>query len=155
MRNAEIRNTAETIVNGIQAARVEAIRRNASVQIVFGPGTGWVIQLAASGDKLQEQPDGVSTGASNVVINDNDNDWVTDDADADRITFNGMGWRIANADSSPQISRIDVFNEKFGKCKHDADGLLRCLRVVVSNGGGSRMCDPATPTDDPRGCPKT
>ncbi len=153
MRNSEIRNAAETIVNGIQKARVEAIRRNAAVEIVFGPGTGWTIQLAASGDTIEVQPDSVGTGSATVVINDLDNDWVTDDADADRITFNGMGWRAANGDSSPLISRLDVFNSAFGSCQHDGGGQLRCLRVVVSSGGGSRMCDPAAIAGDPRACP--
>jgi len=153
MRNAELRNAAETITNGIQTARVEAIRRNALVQIILGPGTGWTIQLAATGDQIEQHPDAVSTGSTTVVINDMNNDWVSDDADADRITFNGMGWRVSNADSSPVINRLDVHNAAAGTCKHDAGGKLRCLRVVMSNGGGSRMCDPAATAGDPRGCP--
>ncbi len=153
MRNAEIRNTAETLVNGIQTARVEAIRRNAAVEIILGPGTGWTIQLPATGEQVEQHPDGVGSGTATVVINDLDNDWVTDDADADRMTFNGMGWRIPNSDSSPLISRMDVFNTTAGTCKHDAGGTLRCLRLVVSTGGGSKMCDPAVASGDSRACP--
>ena len=153
MRNAEIRNTAETLVNGIQTARVEAIRRNAAVEIILGPGTGWTIQLPATAEQIEQHADRVGTGSAGVVINDMDDDWVTDDADADRITFNGMGWRIANSDSSPVINRIDVFNATAGTCKHDAGGTLRCLRMIVSNGGGSKMCDPAVAAGDSRACP--
>jgi type IV fimbrial biogenesis protein FimT len=153
MRNAEIRNTAETLANGIQTARVEAIRRNALVQIILGPGTGWTIQLAATGDQIEQHPDAVGTGSAAVVLNDLDNDWVTDDADADRITFNGMGWRVPNSDSSPVISRLDVHNSAAGTCQHDVAGKLRCLRLVVSGGGGSKMCDPAAAAGDPRACP--
>ena len=153
MRNAEIRNTAETLANGIQTARVEAIRRNGAVEIILGPGTGWTIQLPATGEQVEQHPDGVGSGTATVVINDLDNNWVTDDTDADRITFNGMGWRIPNSDSSPLISRMDVFNTTAGTCKHDANGTLRCLRLVVSTGGGSKMCDPAVASGDSRACP--
>lgn len=153
MRNTEIRNSAEALANGIQTARVEAIRRNALVEIILGPGTGWTIQLAATGDQIEQHPAGVGTGNAAVVINDMDDDWVTDDADADRITFNGMGWRVANSDASPVINRLDVFNAGSGTCLHDAGGTLRCLRLVVAAGGGSRMCDPATAAGDPRACP--
>lgn len=153
MRNAELRNTAETLVNGIQKARVEAIRRNALVEIILGPGTGWTIQLAATAEQVELQPPGVGTGSVAVVINDMDNDWVSDNADADRITFNGMGWRAANSDSSPIINRLDVFNPTGGTCKHDANGKLRCLRLIVAGGGGTRMCDPAAASGDPRACP--
>jgi type IV fimbrial biogenesis protein FimT len=159
MRNAELRNTADTIVNGIQTARTEAIRRNMQVQIVFGPGTGWSIEIPSTSEVLEAHPDAVGTGTATVVFNDSDNDWTSDDVDANKISFNGMGWRVNNADSSPLINRIDVHNAAAGKCQHDEAGLLRCLRVLMAAGGGSRMCDPAVDSSkfasDPRACPAT
>ncbi|HWA12222.1 MAG TPA: GspH/FimT family pseudopilin [Burkholderiales bacterium] len=158
MRNTEIRNTGDSVINGIQVARTEAIRRNVAVEIVFGPGTGWTIQIPSTGEKVEEHPDGVGTGTVTLVMNDNDSDWAADDA-ADRVTFNGMGWRVNNADASPTISRVDIHNTTAGKCQHDENGTLRCLRVLVTTGGASRMCDPSVDpskfASDPRACPKT
>jgi type IV fimbrial biogenesis protein FimT len=153
MRNTEVRNAAESISNGLQIARVEAIRRNVQVQMVVGPGTGWEVTEAASGTQIQEHLAVEGAGSTSVIFNDADENGVSDDPDADRVTFNGMGWRVANNDASPLIDLIDFRNPVGGTCKHVDGGPIRCMRVTVSTAGATRMCDPAVAAGDPRVCP--
>ncbi len=152
IRNTEIRNAAESIANGLQIARAEAIGRNIQIQLVIGPGTGWTISEAASGTQIQQRSALEGSGPSTLVINDADADGVSDDPGADRITFNGMGWRVANVDASPLVNLMDFNNPVGGTCKHVDGGPMRCMRVVVSASGGSRMCDPAVAAGDTRAC---
>jgi len=62
--------------------------------------------------------------------------------------FNGMG-RVVGAG----IGTINLGNV-VGTCEHlDANGTMRCLRVIVSNGGQIRLCDPkVVDATDPRRC---
>ena len=66
---------------------------------------------------------------------------------ASTVTFGGLGNVIANADGTPSIVRIDVDNP----IGSSSSG--RPLRIVVSGGGSTKMCDPVLPTSDPRSCP--
>ena len=43
LRNSEIRVAAESVANGLQRARAEAVSRNAKVQFVLGAGTSWTV----------------------------------------------------------------------------------------------------------------
>ena len=152
MRNTEIRNTAESITNGMQIARVEAISRNVAVQILIGPGTGWTISVPSTGTQIQQRSALEGSGGAVIIINDVNGDGVSDDPTAHLVTFNGMGWRVANGDATPLISRMDIRNPIGGTCKHVNGGPMRCMRVVIAAGGGSRMCDPAVAAGDPRAC---
>ncbi len=151
LQNSQIRNAAESIVNGMQIARAESVRRNASSQVVIGPGSGWIVSLPSSGTQVQQRSAAEGSASVVVVINDLDADGAADDA-ADRITFNGMGWRVANGDGSALISQIDFSNPAGGTCKHVDDGPMRCLRLLVQPAGAVRMCDPAVAAGDPRAC---
>lgn len=151
LQNTQIRNAAEAIVNGMQIAKAEAVRRNTSAQVVVGPGSGWVVSLPLTGTNVQERSAAEGSAGVTVVINDLDADGAADDA-ADRVTFNGMGWRVANGDGSPSIAQVDFSNPGGGTCKHVDDGPMRCLRLLVQPGGAVRMCDPAVLAGDPRAC---
>jgi type IV fimbrial biogenesis protein FimT len=152
LRNAEIRNAAEAIANGIQIARAEAISRNVTVQMVIGPGTGWTVSEVVTGTQIQQRSTLEGAGGAALIINDLDADGVSDDPDADRLTFSGMGWRVANGDGSPLVRRTDFNNPLGGSCKHIDGGSMRCMRVVIAASGASRMCDPAVAAGDPRAC---
>ncbi len=152
IRNTEIRSAAETIANGIQIARTEAITRNVTVQMVIGPGTGWTVSEAATGTQIQQRSALESSAGAALIINDMDADGVSDDPGANRLTFNGMGWRVPNGDASPLVSRTDINNPTGGTCKHVDGGPMRCMRVVIAASGASRMCDPAVAAGDPRAC---
>jgi type IV fimbrial biogenesis protein FimT len=141
VQNAQIRNGAEGILNGLQHARAEAVRRNVVIQFVLVNQSGW--QIAAASDPatilVQRDP---GEGSSNALV-------ATSPAGADRISFNGMGWVVANGDASPSLATMDVTSATL------AGSEIRPLRIVVSTNGAPKMCDPSPSlaAGDPRICP--
>lgn len=143
IQNSQIRTAAEGVLNGLQAARNEAVRRNAAVAFTLtnpgaAGGTGWEITLM-SGTKIQEKPAG--EGTQRAVIS------VTP-VGATTVSFSALGRRLAtNQDGSIVLTQIDVDNPAM-----DA-AISRDMRIVISSGGEIRMCDPnVTDTTDPRKC---
>lgn len=72
------------------------------------------------------------------------------------LIFNGLG-RVVTA--SPSLASgdnaiMDVENPGGGACvTASPPGTMRCLRIVVSNGGQIRMCDPSLlRASNPQGC---
>jgi type IV fimbrial biogenesis protein FimT len=139
IQNTQIRNGTEGIMNGMQIARAEAIRRNTIVQFVMSTGSGWTIATAAAPTAII-QSRVAEEGSSNAAI-------TVTPAGSDRVSFNGMGWIAANADASPAITSIDVTSATMSGTE------VRPLRVIVSTGGSPRMCDPAVGVGDTRACP--
>lgn len=137
VQNARIRNAAEGILNGLQLARAEAVRRNASVQLVFDIGAAWTVTAVATGTEIQKRVTTADSSTATVDILP---------AGADRITFNGMGWLAANDDGSPTITQVDVTSTILSGDE------IRPLRVTVGAGGIMKMCDPALTAGDPRAC---
>jgi prepilin-type N-terminal cleavage/methylation domain-containing protein len=45
MQNAQIRNAADAVLNGMQLARTEAIRRNKPVQFALSSNSGWNVNI--------------------------------------------------------------------------------------------------------------
>lgn len=137
IQNTNIRNGAEAIQNGMQLARAEAVRRNMPVQLVLGTGSSWVVSVPSTAVEIQryENVEGSKTAVVAIVP-----------SGADRITFNGMGWLATNNDGSDSITQINVSGAAL------SDSEIRTLRIVVSTGGASRMCDPNVTTGDPRAC---
>jgi type IV fimbrial biogenesis protein FimT len=160
LQNQQIRAATEAIVNGMQVARGEAIRRNLAVQLVLEPPTsGWTICEATvepcdSTTSLTADPPLViqsrspDEGTSGTNIAQTPNDTVA-------VTFSPLGSVLpTNFNASPPITRVDVIKPLPNLCIADG-GSMRCLRVVVTGGGSIRMCDP-TPgivAPDPRACP--
>jgi type IV fimbrial biogenesis protein FimT len=161
LQNQQIRAATEAIVNGMQVARGEAIKRNLAVQMALDlPTSGWTVceatkqpcnpALLADPLKVQDviQNRSGREGTRNASV-------TTTPDKAIAVTFSPLGSVIANADSpvTPSITQVDVVN-LLGNCSAGG-GPMRCLRVVVTGGGSIRMCDP-TPgivAPDPRACP--
>lgn len=152
--NTQIRSGADGVLNGIQLARAEAVRRNLSTQFVLTeaaatpPTTGWNVQVIDSAGAVVEvvQTRSKNEGSPNAVA-------VLTPADAAILTFNGMGRLIPNPDTSKTITQVDIVNPGAGTCEADGGG-MRCMRISIGLGGNVRMCDPA-PTlaaGDPRKC---
>ncbi len=135
--NTRIRNAAEGILNGMQIAKAEAVQRNTIVQSVIGADSSWTVSLPLTGEQVQARP--AVDGADGVAV-------AILPAGADRITFNGMGWVVANDDASPSITQVDITSATM------AGPEVRALRVVLGTGGSMRMCDPALAAGDPRAC---
>ena len=141
LQNTQLRTAAEGVLNGLQLARAEAVRRNTNVEFVLSSpgnvgGTGWSVQLV-DGTVIQSKPNG--EGSATISYN------VTPSSST-KITFSGFGRNVDNADGTDALSQVDVDNTTFSASEK------RVLRVVVVN-GQPRMCDPSvTTTGDPRKC---
>lgn len=141
LQNQQLRAATEGLLNGLQTARAEAIRRNLLVQIVVGPGTGWSVTEAVSTAAIQTRVK--EEGSPNAVLGVIPNTATT-------VTFTSLGSVAANLDASPTASQFDISNPAGGTCQ--PAGPMRCLRVVVSGGGSLRMCDWNVSLPDPRAC---
>jgi type IV fimbrial biogenesis protein FimT len=136
INNDRIRSAAEEFRSGLEMARMEAIRRNTSVNFVPNT-TGWSVVLpGVNGDPDQvldsREPKSSEAGLSAAPS-------------VAMIAFSGSGRPAA-----PGGFSVD-FAPTTGTCQA-AGGEARCLRVAVSPGGMVRMCDPALPPDAPQGC---
>ena len=136
MRNTEVRGSSESLTQGLQFARTEAVRRNQ--QICFdwsGSGTGWTVSNGCA-----FAPGSVP--ATNVVQSSPNRDGsiatvvAMTPADGRRVTFNGFGRVIPNAAGGPAITRIDI----------TATSARMQRRILVSAGDSSGrvfVCDPS------------
>lgn len=142
-QNTQIRTAAETLVAGLQTARAEALRRNEPVQFtVLGDGavgeTGWEVRVRNSNLLVQSKVAGEASTKAQLTMTP---------SDARTVTFSSLGRVLAsNADGSARLTRIDIDNPSLAADKS------RDLRVVISDGGSVRMCDPATSGSDTRAC---
>jgi type IV fimbrial biogenesis protein FimT len=142
MRNAEIRNAAESVANGMQRARAEGVARNSNMEFVLGAATAWSVDYPAgikpvAADPPLDQRSG-SEGSANVTR-------TVTPADATTITFNNLGGIVANADASATLTQVDFASV----------GGNQALRVTLGAGGNARMCDPhlaVTTPPNPRAC---
>lgn len=164
LQNQQIRAAAESIVNGMQVARGEAIRRNLTVQFVLEKPssevtTGWTICDGAwtpcDSNTVTTNPDKViqarspEEGTSIARVEQTPNTTVA-------VTFSPLGSVVPqNPDGTAPLTRLEVIKTSDPNLCKANGGSMRCLRVVVSGGGSIRMCDP-TPGivfPDPRACP--
>lgn len=165
IQNSQIRTAAESIQNGLQIARAEAVKQNKSVlfQLMSSMGATcalsttkatWVVsELDAQGQCANTPSDtalppdpriiqrrSASEGSKNTFLQ----------ASQSSVAFNSLG-RVTNAAGGSVT--IDVFNPAGGDCVA-LGGNMRCLRIVVAAAGQVKMCDPAvTAAQDSRKCP--
>jgi type IV fimbrial biogenesis protein FimT len=123
LRNSEMRTAAESVTNGLQKARGEAVARNTNVSFVLGTGSSWTVNVVTPASVIDKR---LSTeGSPNVTR-------TVVPADATTVTFNNFGGRTANADGSAPFTQVAV----------NASGGSQRLQVeIVSAGGNARMCD--------------
>jgi type IV fimbrial biogenesis protein FimT len=170
LRNVQIRTASDSLQNGLQLARAEAIRRNRSVMFwltsTANPlSADWLVACAnppfGTGAVPEAPGDcpGLST-ALGVPPNGPPINWIQRQAAADQqtsapqivatpnnatvVTFNSLGIVTTNPDGSAPLTAIDVSDPTLA--------VARPLRVTVG-GGQIRLCDPGLdPAVDPRGC---
>ena len=138
LRNAEIRNAAESIANGLQRARAEAVARNANVQFLLGTASSWVVSVVSDGTQIDQRSS--VEGSQNVTR-------TVLPTDATTVTFNNFGGVVANAPVAgvvpPTLAQVDI----------GAVGGNQNLRVTIGVGGNARMCDPNLASgSSPRAC---
>ncbi|HWX01849.1 GspH/FimT family pseudopilin [Collimonas sp.] len=155
IQNTRIRSTAEALQNGIRLAKTEAVRRSRLVDFrltaVTPPvkdaatsksGSNWYVQqndtfqLATDSSdanyNLFIQGSSLSGTNANVVIA----------GDVDTLTFTSLG-RLNNSGAAPY--KFEIKGASSGS---------RNLRVIVTQSGQIRMCDPqiTLSSTTPTGC---
>jgi type IV fimbrial biogenesis protein FimT len=170
IQNGRIRTGGESILNGLQLAKAEAVSRNTRVRFqltstatngctVSTTGRNWVVNIeqAAAGDTAVEshcgdEPD--DTVAPQILqirpASDGSNGAEVLGSQAN-IVFNGLGrpTPVPGGDIT-----FDVSNPGAGSCAANG-GEMACLRIIVTPQGLLRMCNPhltSAQPNDPRAC---
>lgn len=151
LNNSQIRTVAESIQNGLQLARAEAVRRNTIVSFYLTSAiddscglstntSNWVISTtdptSACGSSANViQSYSMAEGGSRTSINALNN----------TVTFNGLG-RVTNGANNICIGITGVSQACVAaEPEHQ-------LAIQVSTAGQIRMCNMARPADDPQRC---
>jgi type IV fimbrial biogenesis protein FimT len=131
------RTAAEAMLNGMQSARNEAVRRNQCVQITVSAYTAWTIATCAE----HETPI-MSRGA----IDDPKIESVSLPASSNTVSFSGLGRVLPKNpwDGSSPLTQIEFENKAYSGS--------RKMRVMIPTGGAVRMCDPQVATGEARAC---
>jgi type IV fimbrial biogenesis protein FimT len=145
IQNNRTRNAAESIQNGIQIARAEAVSRNTSVQFDLRANSAWTVCVSPAVPGACPDPDDATTVQSRAASEGSSADVTVAPSVASPYVFNGLG--ILTPAPAGGAVTIDVDNT--------AATDSRELRIVIGVGGSSRMCDPDTglSATDPRKCP--
>lgn len=140
LKNYQVRVAAESVANGLQRARAEAVARNAPVQFVLGSASSWTVDYVTKPVPTDPPIDTRSSGegSANVAVTAVRADLSTA---ADTITFNNLG-QVTNAATA--IARV-AFDAS-------ASGGNQVLWVVIGAGGNARVCDTGLPATNLRSC---
>jgi len=152
IQNSRIRTAAESIQNGIQLARAEAVKRNSSVQFdLRGTHSAWTVCVRPAAPSCPE-PDDATTIQSRAAGEGSSADITLTTSDDGPYVFNSFGAMISPAPAAADgLVRIGV--DVSTSVLPAADS--RDLSIIINVGGSVRMCDPALDTSgtDPRRCP--
>jgi type IV fimbrial biogenesis protein FimT len=163
IQSSQVRTAAESISDGLQLARAEAVRRNTTTRFNLTSASGlvdWEVcatasSPCASADIIQQRSSTEGTtnarvGVYNNADGNNAADYATIISAANElpahVTFNGLGRTVS--DGSDNIVRVDVTNSVNANAR-------RLVITVGMPGGEIRMCDPAltvTNPTDPKAC---
>ena len=136
IQNSNVRNASESILQGMQRARSEAIARNVSTTYTLGNGALWTVTdiTAAPNVVIETRPAGEIPPTVTLTVLPAPPAGVL--IPTSTLTFNGLGMRIPNADGSASITQIDVSTTALGAADR------RPLRITIGAGGILRLCDP-------------
>jgi type IV fimbrial biogenesis protein FimT len=137
--NSQIRTVTESIKNGLQQARVEAIKRNTRIRFTLQANGAWQLGCVVAPDvpaaaaapacpAVISQKSASEGSSANITITSNNPSAV----------FTGFGTRdpgIANG-----LSRVDVSSTQVAQAER------RALSIILAAGGHARVCDPAVNT---------
>jgi type IV fimbrial biogenesis protein FimT len=159
IQNTKIRNMAESLVNGLQLARSEAIGRNSQVQFILtdsnagsaaedtdlatlgdGAGTNWMVRailppVGGAPNYAYVSGSVGAEGSDNATVQAGD---MAIGGGVAAITFNGFGRLMTvNDDLSNPIRKICVRSSRLSV----ANG-ARILEIDIGTAGQIKMCDP-------------
>lgn len=129
--NQKVRGTAQGILDGLNHARAEAVRRNTPVRFTLQPaGAGWTVTQVSTGATLHS-----ASTADFLAVE------VVPGGAANTVTFLPTGL----LQGGDQLALVTVASAAV------ADASSR--RINIYGGGLIRMCDPGiSDADDPRRC---
>lgn len=160
LQNAQIRAVSESIQNGLQLARVEAVRRNLHVRFqltstaangcaISATGASWVVSRDDPTGLCGSDPS--ETVAPRIIqaVSAADTPDIRVLSGQSVIEFSGLGRQV-----NPPVGNIaiNISSATGGNCVA-ASGQMRCLRVVVSPAGQIHLCDPSLASTDSQACP--
>ena len=132
------------MLNGLQLARAEAIRRNRMVQFVVtdGASSSWLVGCSNPVDggtpDVDDPGDCLGVIQSRAALEASAQPQLAlAPATATTITFDSLGRVVGNVDGSPTATSIDISNPNVGS------GDQRQLRIALGVAGDVRMCDPS------------
>jgi type IV fimbrial biogenesis protein FimT len=163
IQNTQVRSAGESILNGLNAARNEALRRNVNVSFRLTDTSGriaWTVDCVVSTNDCPATPIqsfsvadgganarvGISTATTTPIYTTALSSGAGLSSGA-AVTFNNLGIPLATnpSDGTARITRIDLSNAV------SADS--RRLVIVLGTGGSIRMCDPLhNLATNPQGC---
>ncbi len=140
IQNNKIRAAAEAIQNGLQKARLEAIKRNQGVIFSVNANSYWQYgcvppNSAACPAFIEVRLNSEGGQGGNVTV-----------TGGDTAVFTALGTAIAPTAPAVNITTLEITNTALAAAER------RPLRVMLAPGGGVRICDPAAGTTDPRRC---
>jgi len=139
IQNTRIRTTAESIQNGLQKAKTEALRNNARVSFTLNGDASWAVGCV---NPTATCPANIETASkveatSDIAINTDSGNMV--------ITFTNLGMRDP-AEAADEFNQVSIDMSSMSA----ADS--RNLDVRVGPGGNVKMCDPEVVAPDLRAC---
>ncbi len=159
LASARVRDAANSLYAGIQKARAEAIRTNLPVEFVLtsdvpadanvngltltASGKNWAIRVPNTPItipptyRLLDSRLGTEGGGDAVVVNA---------GATNRLVFNGLGGTTAAA------ATVVAFTHQTLNTSCDLGHGVRCVNILVSVGGQTRLCEPGRPANDGRSC---
>jgi type IV fimbrial biogenesis protein FimT len=157
VQNTQVRNAAESAVNGLQKAKAEAVKQNTNIEFVLGSSGAthpWVIQIPAAASAPASAVESANTEGSKNVLSTPTPAPVPPKLAT--VTFNSLGGvgvppnTPNNTDGSAPISQIDFAIDATSV----APAGNRPLRITIGIGGNVRLCDPSSKLSatDPRKC---
>lgn len=168
MKNQRIRGTAEALLNGLQTAREEAIRRNrpASFWLVSDLTSGcalsaasgsWVVSLNSPTGKCDSAP---SATADPLLVTSYAAQGSMDvkalnsaSSAASEARFDGYGRLAATVSGDDPIASIEVRDPVDAGKDSATPHTYRSLRVQIHGTGAVRLCDPrVSDAGDTRRC---
>lgn len=142
LKNIQIRNAAESITNGLQRARSEAVALNTNVAFVLEADSSWTVDYVVK-PVLTDPPidsrsatEGsnnltLTAWTENLTIPSTTPPTLTAVTPPATVTFNNFGGLVTTGPSAAT---------SLAQVKLDASGGTQSLRVNIV-GGGAKMCD--------------
>lgn len=147
--NSQVRNAAESISNGLQRARAEAVSRNTKVAFVLHADSpsSWTVCLGCTASEITAGTVPASAVVETRSANEGSkNVSVTTNTGTTTVTYNNFGGLGTNDDGTTPFAQVDVDSSSLPAAESKE------LSITIGVGGNVRMCDPNAPIGNPRKC---